>query len=306
MVQFRRLDPLANASPWQRHTKRAVKTFTLSEEQFNRVQEHRPELIVVEDESVVMGRPYRDSLEIHYAFPEVAAFRERFKDMFTRCAAASSRSEAPRGLVVAFRDRPNRALAEQLFWESAMEEGAHWVEMDWPAVLEVEEPSSDLAGGYKVREASDADRESIAGVEAEASGRPRLSEAGVSSIFENARWLRVVEDQGGKVVACVSMRRDPGGWGIIDEVLILPSEQEKLLEPLLRWTSAFLRNNGGRRQRRRVNLDDTAQVSVLRAIGFVPGESGVDYFRPVEEVDVKQRVEERQAHGTLIKFGDWR
>jgi hypothetical protein len=74
----------------------------------------------------------------------------------------------------------------------------------------------------------------------------------------------------------------------------------------MRWASAFLRNNGGRRQRRRVNLDDNDELATLRAIGFVPAETGVDYVRPVEDEDIRAKVEERQAHGTLIKFGDWR
>jgi hypothetical protein len=306
MVQFRRLDPLANASPWQRALKRPVKSFTLTEEQYDRVQQRRPELIISEGESTVVGLPLRDVLEIHYAFPDVAAFRNGFKELFERCTAASSREEAPRGVVVSFRDRPNRGLAEQLFWESTMEEGSHWVEMDWPAAPEIDEPSNELEGGYQVSEASDADREAIASIEAGATGQTRLSERGLDSVIENARWLRLVSDQGGKPVAYLSMRREPAGWGIIDNAFILPSEEEKLREPLLRWATAFLRNNGGRRQRRRINLDQTAELAILRAIGFMPGESGVDYYRPVEAADVKQRVDERQAHGTLIKFGDWR
>ena len=51
MVQLRRLDPLANKGPYQRLLKTAVKSFTLSEAQYNRVKERRPELIVTEGEA---------------------------------------------------------------------------------------------------------------------------------------------------------------------------------------------------------------------------------------------------------------
>jgi hypothetical protein len=306
MVQFRRLDPLANAGPWQRATKRGVKTFTLSEEQFDRVAEKRPELIVSDGDSIVLGRPHRGILEIHYAFPEVPAFRDEFKPLLFRCLAASNREEAPRGVVLAFRDRPNRPLAEQLFWEAAFEESKHWVECDYNAVPEQPDPSSELKGGYTVREAKASDREAIASIEAEAMGLPRLSDAALDGLYENSRWLYIIEDASGKAIAWLGMRREPAGWAIIEDAVFSPSAKASAFEPAIRWASAFLRNNGGRRQRRRVNLDDNDELATLRAIGFVPAETGVDYVRPVEDEDIRAKVEERQAHGTLIKFGDWR
>src|SRR5262245_17920515 len=122
MVQFRRLDPLANAGPYQRLLKYPVKSVTLTEAQFNRVQERRPALVVNATEAMIIGRPYLDTLEVHYGFDEVALFRDHFGELFTELAALSSRDEAPRGIVLSFRDRPNRPLAEQTFWELAMDE----------------------------------------------------------------------------------------------------------------------------------------------------------------------------------------
>jgi hypothetical protein len=306
MVQFRRLDPLANAGPWQKHRARPVKSFDLPESAYARLEERRPDLIVIEGDGAVVGRPYRDTLEVHYAFGDVPAFRRSFKELFERCAAASNKQEAPRGAVIAFRDRPNRALAETLFWESALEEAGQWVEMDWTAVPEQPEPADMLDGGFQVREATDGDRDAIAGLEAEVSGMPRLSQAGIESIYAGSRWLRLVEASSGAPAGFVSLRSEPGGWGIIEQVALQPAVREQLREPLLRWAVAFLRNNGGRRQRCKVYLHDAEELAVMRKLGFTPGESGVDYTRPVGRDDVRQKVEARQAHGTLIKFGDWR
>lgn len=306
MVQFRRLDPLANAGPWQRGTKRAVKTFTLSEEQFDWVAERRPELIVSEDEGILLARPYRNFLEIHYAYPDVSSFRTQFKDMLTACLEQSSRQEAPRGVVLSFRDRPNRPLAKQLFWEIALVEGKHWAEFDYTSVPEQPEPQKSLEAGFTIREATANDRDAIASIEAEATGLPRLDDAGVDSVYESARWLHVVEDGSSKPVAWFAMNRGPAGWGLIEEVFVLPSEEAALREPLARWMMAFLRNNGGRRQRRRVYLDDTENLGMMRSLGYSAAESGVDYTRPVEASDIQVQVEERQSHGTIIKFGNWR
>jgi hypothetical protein len=306
MVQFRRLDPLANASPWQRHIKRAVKSFTLTQEQYARIEEKRPELIVMEGDGVVVGQPLRDFLVMHYAFPEVPEFSDGFKEVFDRCTRASSKQEAPRGAILSFRDRPNRARAETLFWDCALIEAGHWVEVDHLSVPEQDDPGDSIEGGYQLRDATDADRDTVARLEAEVVGLPALTAGGVQTLFENSNWIKLVTTSSGVPVGCAVLRREPGGWGIVDHVFLLQAVRDQLREPVARWAIAFLRNNGGRRQRRRVYLDQTVDVALMRSLDFVPGETGVDYTRPVDPADVEQRIEERKSHGTIIKFGDWR
>ena len=306
MVQFRRLDPLANASPWRRHIKRAVKTFTLTEAQYARIEEKRPQLIAMDEDRVVVGQPLRDFLIMHYAFADFPAFSDHFRDLFDRCAYASSKEEAPRGVILSFRDRPNRARAVTIFWECALVEEGHWVEMDHLAVLEQDDPGDSIEGGYKVRDATDTDRDTVAKLEAEVVGLPPLSAGGVDTLYENSDWLKIVTTSSGVPVGCAVLRREPGGWGIIDHVFLLNAVRDQLREPVARWAIAFLRNNGGRRQRRRVYLDQNEDVALMRKLEFTPGETGVDYTRPVDPADVEQRIEERKQHGTIIKFGDWR
>jgi hypothetical protein len=304
MVQFRRLDPLANAGPYQRLIKTPVKSVSLTEAQFNRVQERRPDLVINATEAYIVGRPYMDTLEIHYGFDELALFRDHFRELFNELTALSSREEAPRGVVLSFRDRPNRPLAEQCFWEIAMDEGGHWVEMSLVAVPEQDEPTEALADGFTIREATDTQRATVAAIEAEVSGKPHLSAAGLDSLFENCRTVQIISDASGPV-GVVGLRTEPGGWGVIELMALRESVRDKLREPLLLWSVAWLRNHQGRRIRVRAYLEDTAWVSLLRDKGFTPGETGVDYVRPVEAADVQKGIEERQAHGTLIKFGDW-
>jgi hypothetical protein len=286
--------------------KRGVKTFTLTQEQYDRVAERRPQLIVTEEDSVVLCRPYRDFLQVHYAYSEVPAFRDTFKPMLKAILAASSREEAPRGVLLSFRDRPNRPMANQLFWEATLEESKHWVEVEYTSIPEIDEPPAQLEGGYSVREATHADHDAIASVEAEASGLPRLTDAGLDSLFESARWVHLVHDGGGKPVAVIASRREDAGWAVIDEFFLLPDVRASLREPLSRWALAFLRNQGGRRQRRRVNLEDDDDLQMMRRLGYSPAESGVDYVRPVEDADIQVKVDERKSHGTIIKFGNWR
>ena len=308
MVQFRRLDPLANADRWTRVSKSPVRSFTLTQAQFLKLRESRPELVVTEDESCVVGFPYRDTLDVQYGFQEVADFRDRFVDLFTKTTESSSKAEAPRGVLLSFRDRPNRALADTTFWSVMLEEGAQWVEMNWIAVPEQDEPSDSIEGGYAVREATaEADSAAVAALEAELTGRPRLSDAGVASIFDNNRTVRIVSDASGAAVALLALRTEPNGWGIIDLFMLKDAVKDALRTPLLQWSVAWLRNHQGRRIRNKVYIDDTAQLNALRDMGFTPGETGLEYTRSsVDKAEVQANIEERQSHGTMIKFGYWR
>jgi hypothetical protein len=305
MVQFRRLDPLANAGPYQRLIKSPVKSFSLSEAQYNRLQEQRPQFLVREGDGAVLAFPYRDYIEIHYAFPDVESFRDHFTELFNRCLGAVTREDGPRGVVLSFRDRPNRSLANTLFWSLALEEGEQWVEMNWIAVPEQPEPGDVISEGTRVREAGEADRSAIARLDGEAAGQPPLSDSAVDGLFENSRSLHVVEGASGPL-AYVALRGEPGGWGVIDHVALKPDAAAALREPLMRWTVAWLRNHGGRRIRRRVYTRDAEDLALLRNLGFTAGETGVDYTRPTDASEVRSKIDERQAHGTLIKFGDWR
>jgi hypothetical protein len=306
VVQLRRLDPLANAGPYQRLMKSPVKSFSLTEVQFERVRQARPELVLIEGECGVVGRPFRDFLEVHYGFPDVEVFEARFEEMFERVTAASSKAEAPRGVLLSFRDRPNRIAAEQLFWRLGLSPGAQWVEMSHVALPELPPPAPTIAEGFVVREVVGDDAETIGRVDAEATGFARLSRAAIAAIHDDAKaLLAVAREADGSLVGYVSLRIDPGGWGVIESMALAAAVREALRGPVLDWCFAWLRNNGGRRVRRRALLDDP-ELPLLRERGFTAGETGIDFTRPIDPAELKAMLEERRAHGTVIKFGDWR
>jgi hypothetical protein len=168
------------------------------------------------------------------------------------------------------------------------------------------EPGNTIEGGYTVREATADDRNAISSVEADATGHAPLTGNGLDTLFEEARWLHLVSDASGTPVAYLNLTREPGGWGVITEARIRKEHVEALRKPLLAWAVAFLRNNGGRRIRHQVYMSDTTGLALLRDAGFTPGETGLEYTRPVEQAEIQTKLDARKEHGTLIKFGDWR
>jgi hypothetical protein len=41
-------------------------------------------------------------------------------------------------------------------------------------------------------------------------------------------------------------------------------------------------------------------------MGFVAGETGLDYRRPVDPDEVESQIVERKSHAWYITIGDWR
>lgn len=304
-MQLRRLDPLANASPHKKLLNNSVKSFTLTEAQFERIRAERPELVATEGEGAVVGFPYRDYLQIHYAFPDFESFRAGFPDLFNQVTSASSKEEAPRGAILHFRDRPNRGLAETVFWAVALEEGPEWVEMNHVAPPEFPEPGEALTEGYTVREATDTDLAAIGALD-EATGISSLTANGLLTMAKESKTGRIVLDASGNAVGFFNLRGEPGGWGIIEAPILREDLREKLAAPVLRWTMAWLRNNGARRLRQQSLLDNNPSLAALRDAGFSPGETGLTYTRSVDAAEVEAKLAERKAHGTHIAFGNWR
>jgi hypothetical protein len=296
---------MANAGPYQKLLRNPVKSFSLSEAQYERIAADRRDLAATEGEATVMAYPLGDFLEVHYAYPDIEAFVDRFPRMLEKVVAGSSKAEAPRGLVLSFRDRPNRMTADTVFWSVAMEQGLQWVEMNLVAVPEQPEPSDDL-GEYEVVEVDEANEGAARDLEAAVTGQKPLSAGGMQSLRENSKALRLARAKStGEAAALLSLRTEPGGWGVIDLMLVREGA-DGVRRPLLDWAVAWLRNNGGRRTRTRADVDDSAQLSALKEAGFTPGEIGLLFTRTVDKAETDAKMEERKAHGTIIKFGDWR
>ncbi|MGE0058838.1 MAG: hypothetical protein AB7T32_12715 [Dehalococcoidia bacterium] len=304
-MQLRRLDPLANAGPFQKLQKNPVKSWSLTEAQFERVRSERPELFVQDFDNGVIGVPYRDYLMIHYSYPDFENFRARFPEMLNQVTAASNNAEAPRGAVLFFRDRPNVGMSETVFWSVMLAKGPEWVEMNHVALPEQEAPGDTIGDGFTVREATNADLALIGAVD-ESVGLPPLTEAGLNTLARDSRTGRIVLDSSGAPAAFFNLRGEPGGWGILETPVIRPELRAQLAGPILRWAIAWLRTNNARRIRQLVMLDDAVMIGALRDAGFTPGETGLIFSRSVDAVAENAELESRKFHSSHIVFGNWR
>ena len=304
MVQFRRLDPLANAGPWQRATKRGIKSFTLSQEQYDRVSERRPQLIISEEDGVVLCRPYRDFLEVHYAYAEVPAFRDNFKPMLKSALSASSRDEAPRGVVLAFRDRPNRPIAAQLFWEATLEESKHWMEArvhlrpgDGPAVRPARARLHGARGDRRRPRSRRHGRGRSHRLPAPHRSRPGRPLRERPLALRGQRRLRP---------RCRRRRHAPRRllghhrWHLHPPGAGTPCES-----PSPQWTLRSCATTVAAASAVASTSKTTSSCRCCGASVTRPARAASTTCAPCR-THIQEKVEERKSHGTIIKFGNWR
>src|SRR5262249_42988037 len=151
------------------------------------------------------------------------------------------------------------------------------------------EPSNEL-GEYEVVEVDGSNEGTVRDLEAAVTGMAPLSAGGMQSLRENSKALRLVRAKSGEAAALLSVRTEPGGWGVIDLMLVREGA-DSVRRPLLDWSIAWLRNNGGRRTRTRVDVDDSAQLSALKDAGFTPGEIGLLFMRTVDKAEMDAKME---------------
>ena len=137
------------------------------------------------------------------------------------------------------------------------------------------------------------------------SGQRRLTAAGLAGMIENATLFRLVLDEAEAPVGYVSLRPEAGGWGVIEALALRPAAAEKLARPVSEWSIAWLRNDGRRRIRWQMPFD-AAELGLARELGFKAGEAGVVFTRPVDASEMKTKMDERKAKGSIITFGSWR
>jgi ABC-type multidrug transport system fused ATPase/permease subunit len=252
--------------------------FALTRQQFERLLEERPELVVIEGNSAVVGFPYRDYLVVHYSLPDLDAFVARFPALFGRCVSASNDEEAPRGTVVRFHDRFSRSRTDSVFASLKLLHGPEWTQM---VLKHAPAPSSlhhHMPAGYGVRVASPDDLEVIGELEM-ASGLKPLTENGLWTLAQESRTGQIVTDGRGQAVGFFNLRMAEGSVGILEPPILHPTVRERLAEPVLHWSLRWLCDQGALQFTATLDTSNSVMMRALKGAGFVQGQAGLTYTR---------------------------
>lgn len=303
MATFRRLEVPAGGSPYDRASRCLLRSFTLTRQEFERVQSEWPGLIVEEGGGLLVLQPFAEEHRLHYAFPDRDSFRRLFVPLLKRALEAVDRRSYPSGIYLYYRDHPNRPFVEPLLLGCAFEPIEEWLEMTLAAVPEIEPR---FPKGFAIRPCTEADLPQVIEVGNEAFGPGLSTLEGAHRYVSGADAFQVVESEADRRVAgFLRLVAQRPTTGLIDDIVVRSAYQRRGLgEALMRWALAWCREQGLPRAKLEVRLDNEGALALYRKLGFAAGATGLTYRRSIDEERVRRILEEQR--GTYIKFGGWR
>jgi len=305
MRQLKRIDLAAPADAYRKAQRGLLRHFGLDETEFRTLERERPELVIVDGEAVLAGRP-RDGLviELGYAYPDRDAFARQFPAMFQRLLQGARQDETPLGFRFTLLDRPSRPYVEPVLRAHVFELQREWMQMTLHDLSDA--PGPDVPSGFALRLATPEDAQTIVELEEAAFPYIVLTPQAVAGMLDAGQELWLLEEQlTGRAAGYLRLRRQPPATGYLAILAVHPDYQRHGLgEALLCWALARFREQGLRRVVLTVTVDNAPAIALYRKLGFVPGDLGLDYRRPIDEDEVRQVLEKHR--GSHIKFGGWR
>ena len=257
------------------------------------------------DRGLVAGQPLGRRLSVYYAFSSqdqmTANFVSLFREMLDKAREAASFEQ----VFLTFEDNPNRPWAEPLFAEAGFELEQEWVRM---ALVD---PSSwraqpDLPADLAIRDATPADVETIAGLDAACFGEGAWGAEGQATLLRGMAWTAIAEVEG-RPAGYIQLRRTPDNVGEIFELAVHPDVRGRRYgSQMLERSLAWLVDAGVRRVEVTVSTGEPEALDLMRRYGFVAQRSGLTYRRPADESLIQQAVQEAVKRSFIVKFGDWR
>ncbi len=297
MKKIRRLDAGAAQNAYQKAQRGLLRFVMLSEEAFRALEKERPDHVIVEGEAVLAGEPFRQSIRLHYAFPNRDAFAREFPDMFQRLAAVADQEEAPLGFRLMLTDRSGRPYLEPVLFAQAFELTREWMQMILHELPDAGPPTDEIAPGFALRPAHPDDAGAISELDAVAFPKPAITPEIARTLVSETPVFRVLEESSsGRAVGFLRLRIDDRSTGHISDIALHPDVQRRGLgEAAMRWALAWFRAEGLRRATLTVSTDNSPAIALYRKLGFVPSEVGLDYRRPIDEDEVRRVLEKHRA-----------
>jgi len=295
MKQIRRLENPAPRDAYAKARRGLLRHLSLSEEEFRALQDERPGLVVVDGDAVLAGWPASGAINLQYAFPGHEAFARQFPSMLQRLLSAIGSDEAPIGVCLRLTERSARAYVEPVLVANAFELVREWWQMTLGELPEGRQLIDEIADGFVLRPARVEGADAIAELDAVSFVIPSLTPGVAREQIERAAVLRVLEDTArGRAIGYLQLDTQATARGYVSELVVHPDYQRRGLgETMLRWGLAWFRAQGLREAALTVNTDNAPAIALYRKLGFVAGEIGLDYRRPIDEDEVRQVLEKR-------------
>lgn len=305
MREMRRLEKPPGKGVFDRGRASPVRSFEIEREEVERIEKERPELVVSEDAGVMLLALRGTRARLSYGFADLDSLRREFRPMLERLAGSLRADEARSGILLSFTDLPNRSYVEPVLADCLFQFRLEWMQMTLAEVPGEPLPPDNIAPDFVLRPVVEFEYETVAAVESAAFGDAVRQPADFIATARRSTEMRVLEErESSRIVGYVGLIVE-GGVGGIGPLAVHPDFQRRGLgEAMLRWSLAWLHQQGIRRARLGVRADNAKAIALYRKSGFAVGQRGLSYRRPTDAKELAEMTRKRK--GTFIKFGGWR
>ena len=257
------------------------------------------------DAGYILGVPYGRHLKTYFEFDNIDGMREELLGLTDELGALAVEHTACEVMVLEFNDFANRHHIDPIIVGANFSDPVNFALMRCRDVRDQELP--DAPSGVSVREAGEADRETLAGLEQRVRGDDALGPPMPAGFFSDARWVAVAEVNG--EAAGYIRILDADRRGLLTDEFIVDEEQdgEAVAGALLQAAFEHGRADNRRALTLRVPFE-SINNALLGSYGFKHAGDGLHYVRAADPAEVRREIEEKvQSHFKVGKiFGMFR
>ena len=253
---------------------------------------NRANIIATQSEDgYVLGVPHGRHLKVYYEFDYIERLRRDFTRLVRELSEIAHERTDCTVMALEFNDFPHRHYIDAILRGSDFSEPVDFAVMRCRDVREQEIP--DASSGITIREASEADADTIVALEETLSGDAGIAPPLPAEFFSDVRWIGVAE-VGGALRGYIRLQDTDKRGMVAEEFQTDRSTGADVAGALLHAAFELGRANNRRALTLRVAQEVMADP-LLKAYGFRHAGDGLQYMRPVDPSELERRRENKTA-----------
>lgn len=260
-------------------------------------------VVDAEEHGTIALVPERGELHLYWAFASTEHMRQLFAEMFEELRPEFS-SDATDYVVLNLVEVHGKEWLDPILQDANFAFFAEWLTMTHPSL----DPNAvpEFPAGVTMRLAKDVDMPRLHELWAEAYDDYTDGPRAITTAFENASWVGVME-AGGEIVAFAANGDVVEAEGRILTAAVAPEARHQGYGKLALAAAAYQLTTQGARAATVIGRPDVPfALRTASSLGFRPGRGGLEYRRDTDEEAIRAKREAARVRGVKARFGGWR
>ena len=243
-------------------------------------------------------------VNLHYAFVDQERMTHEFVPLFGELEPEIDSFDAAY-VRIDLVQVPDRAWVEPLLHEVDFRHFGEWMDMVHYE-LDADAPPPEFPRDVTMRRADAGDFDRIVAIESQAYGDLADGETATRLRLEDAAWVGVLEQEGEIVAYAVNGEVDAARGQILSAAVAPEARGHGFGQLVLAAAVYQLTAADAREATVRVRPAIGQALRITQALGFRPGDRGVEWRRPSDAETIAERRHSERRGGIKARFGNWR